>query len=337
MQAQHEILKVLMHQKDLFEFFKNHEQEEPLILTHDGFVLNGNRRLCAMRELFENDPSNYKHFEHIIVVILPPCDDKDIDELEAKLQIHKDIKADYSWITFALMLKRRRDDHNYDKNRLAELYEIKPSEVTENIDMLAYAEEYLSQRGTPQQYHLVEQNKYAFQQIRKKRNSFKFEIKKEVFEQISYALIDDPEGGRLYAMIPDTATYLDRIIETIQEEIDIPFEFSNTQSNDVEADLLGEVQDLENTEQFNGILALFEDEVSRKIIREVVVDVINGEKRKSLEKKKKNFVLEQIKKANANLAEAINSITDTTLKDGIKEQLDAIQDTVSGLRDWLDG
>src|SRR5688572_6447600 len=58
-EIQHNLLKTLIgstdKEKDLISYFSNQTQTEPLILTHDGFVISGNRRLCAFRELLEED------------------------------------------------------------------------------------------------------------------------------------------------------------------------------------------------------------------------------------------------------------------------------------------
>lgn len=97
LEIQHDLLKQMLKKNpnaDLREFFVDNIQEEPLILSHLGFVINGNRRLCAMREVREkkHKDSNrelYDRFQYIDVIILPPCDEKDIDELEAQLQIKK--------------------------------------------------------------------------------------------------------------------------------------------------------------------------------------------------------------------------------------------------------
>jgi len=207
--------------KELLAFFKKHQQEDPFILTREGFVVNGNRRICAMRELVATDPTKFGHFEHIDVVILPPADEKDIDELEAILQIREDIEADYSWTTFALMVRRRKEEHHYTIEQLKKLYEKKGREVDEVLDMLDYAEHYLSERGWAGQYHRVEDADYAFQQIRKKRDKLSSEQEKEFFEKTAYALLDNPKGGRLYDLIPKSANYIDKIIGKIEEEFEI--------------------------------------------------------------------------------------------------------------------
>ena len=56
------------------------KQTEPLLMTPDGIVINGNRRLAAMRELFQIDLSDYKSFQVVQVAILP----SDASEIELK-------------------------------------------------------------------------------------------------------------------------------------------------------------------------------------------------------------------------------------------------------------
>jgi hypothetical protein len=48
-QHQHAILKTMIDDADLRTYFKNNKQLEPLVLDSDGFVINGNRRLCCWR------------------------------------------------------------------------------------------------------------------------------------------------------------------------------------------------------------------------------------------------------------------------------------------------
>jgi hypothetical protein len=326
--VQHTLLSKLADDKELLTYFKTHEQEEPLILTSDGFVLNGNRRLCAMRKLFESDKEQFSHFAHIDIVVLPPADEKDLDSLEAKLQIHPDIKADYTWISRALMLKRRRDDHGFSEDELANLYEMKKGEVSELIDMLADADIYLEDRNKEGQYHLIDETFYAFQQLGKNRAKLKSEGAKSVYDKIAYCLIDESaEGGRLYDLIPAAGRYLPQVIESVREEWQL--QEKETQAGDVA--LLGG----EKT-KFGDVLEVLDEEDKRGKIREIVRDIVTAEELKEKEKKRKNFVLSQIRKANTALVDAFNAITGETEKAGIAAQLKSIQEVLQKIKSWVD-
>ena len=48
-------------------------QTEPLLITADGVVVNGNRRLASMRELLARDPARYGAFAEVAAAVLPAC------------------------------------------------------------------------------------------------------------------------------------------------------------------------------------------------------------------------------------------------------------------------
>ena len=103
--AQDKILRDLIDEEGLRNHFKkaNNQQLEPIICTNQGVVVNGNRRLCTWRSLYDDDPDRYRYFQNIKIAILPNCDEEDIRSLEKKLQIQNPMKAKYKWHTLALM------------------------------------------------------------------------------------------------------------------------------------------------------------------------------------------------------------------------------------------
>jgi len=325
--AQHEILGRMINEKQLLEFFRNNEQEQPLILSHDGFVVNGNRRLCAMRALLAEDKEKFKRFEPLDIIILPPATEEEIDDLEAELQIHQDIKADYAWTARAFLYKWRKIEHNYTDDDIARRYKLAKGEVREWMQMLGFADRYLESRDKPGQYEEVEADEYAFRQLYKNRSKlFKTEGQRNVFEQISYCLIDDPEGGRLYEKIPSAGKYFDKIVTALREELKL----QPVAATPTDGDLLGGSPDA-----VSDVLAAVEDETNSAKIREIVIDIVEGEIAKEKEQKRTDFVLSQVRKASTALIEAFNGITESTEKTGIDNQLDSISNSVDKLRKWL--
>lgn len=322
---QHNILKQMIREKDLLDYFKTNDQGDALILSHDGYVINGNRRLCCWREL-NTDEKNGQRFSHIEVIILPPADSKDIDELEAKLQVHRDIKADYTWTARALMLKNRQQSHGYTNADLASIFEMSKSDVEELMDMLSYAETYLESRDNVGQYDIVDRSEYAFRQLHKRRPKIKEEPYKDLFEKLSYCLIDKAEEGRLYEAIPELADHLDMVVKNIEDEFDIqPSELSQ------DVDLLGG----NNFSSVSEIVDFIEDNQNHDRLREITLDVIEGERIKAKEKTQRNFVLSQVKKANTALLEAATALNVNTKKDGITPQIDSIESSLNTIKEWL--
>ena len=194
--VQHELLSKLVTGAGLLAYFKQVEnkQKEPLILDCNGFVINGNRRLCAWRTLLKEDAKKYGQFAHIDVMVLPPGDDKAIDKLEGSLQIEPDIRDDYTWDSLANMMKIRQSLHGLDTGKLAEFYRKKESEVKELLDMLDYAAVYLENRGRPRQWSEVSDKEFAFQQMVRKRGTFRIAPARSSFLRRSSVCADRRPG-----------------------------------------------------------------------------------------------------------------------------------------------
>ena len=148
-EVQHGLLVELSKKTELQKRFDDptQKQVDPLILDSLGFVVNGNRRLSCWRDLYQQDKSKYDHFSHVDVIVLPPCAAEDIDRLEAKLQIEKDIREDYSWDSEANMMLEKMKRDGFSEKDLADLYDMKESEVRHLLNMRDYGAEYLRSRG----------------------------------------------------------------------------------------------------------------------------------------------------------------------------------------------
>ena len=104
-QAQHEILVVFAKQGRATSIYpimselETEEQREPLLITTGGLVVNGNRRLAAMRELFAERPSEFRHFSHVDCAVLPEnVTPEEMREIEVRLQMRPETKLPYEWI-----------------------------------------------------------------------------------------------------------------------------------------------------------------------------------------------------------------------------------------------
>lgn len=159
--AQHDILtKLARGPKNLFKEFDKGEQSEPIILSSTGSVINGNRRLSTWRELYESEPKKHRRFQTIEAVILPYCDDRDLDRLEADLQLKEDLKAEYSWTSTALMMREKRERFRYKDNELASIYGFTKKSLQELFDCIDYADQYLDSRDLHRRYPEVDDKEY---------------------------------------------------------------------------------------------------------------------------------------------------------------------------------
>ena len=83
-------------------------QREPILITSTGVVVNGNRRLSAMRELYAEDESVNSQWAHVKCMILPADTSPDeVDDIEANEQARPQTKLEYDWIGDAQLVRRK--------------------------------------------------------------------------------------------------------------------------------------------------------------------------------------------------------------------------------------
>ncbi|MFC4352544.1 hypothetical protein ACFOW6_13415 [Fodinicurvata halophila] len=122
------------------------QQTEPLLITRSGLVVNGNRRLAAMRALHAEDPRRYAGFARLRAAVLPPeTTDADIEYVESALQLAPETKLAYSWTNRRLKLRRQRDELDLPLDAILESYRLPDQAALEvELEELALAERYLA-------------------------------------------------------------------------------------------------------------------------------------------------------------------------------------------------
>ncbi len=336
-EAQHMLLMALAKQANLLEYFKNtaNKQVEPILLDELGFVVNGNRRLAAWRTLLEDDPSRYGHFSHIDVVVLPHCDEKEIDRIEAALQIQEDIKADYTWDAEAnmMMLKRKRD--GFSDRELADLYKMKESDVRDLIDMRDYAADYLRSRNKENHWSLVSEHEFAFKKLVAGRAKLNNMGEQELFKHVAFSLMDKPEevGGRLYTVIPELQENLDIIREKLQERFQVsPARVADSSELD---GLFGAIPDNRVSIDIP-LSAVIQQEKNSEEARRIAVEVIDSQRQLKKDAKTANYLLNNCARANALLEAAVREgLRPESNRIGVKYQIQQIRKHVERIEKWI--
>lgn len=145
-------------------------QTEALLLTSHGVVLNGNRRLAAMRDLFNSDPKTYEKFGHVNTIILPKeTNESDLELLEAELQLAPKTRLEYGWIERRLKLRRQIEELKISRSTIKLTYRFKrDQEINVELQQLALAEEYLNDYlERPLAYQEVSQSEQLFTDLEK--------------------------------------------------------------------------------------------------------------------------------------------------------------------------
>jgi len=337
-EAQHKLLLKLAKQSDLQKYFEDssNQQVDAILLDENGFVINGNRRLSTWRELLGEDSARYGHFGHVDVAVLPHCEEKEIDRLEAKLQITKDIRADYSWDSTANMMLAKQKRDGFSSKELGDLYDMKDADVQELFDMRDYADEYLRSRGKTDQWSLVSEQEFAFKKLVASRQKITGIGSQEVFKQAAYTLIDNPAeaGGRLYEAIPAIVESLDQVKEKLQEAFPVDTVAVDSQLEG----LFGGAGGAAGVDQTDMPLAkeIQKPENSAKA-RKIIVEVIESQKQLKKDSKSANYLLDCCAKAQALLAAGVkDGFRPESKLTGVGKQLDQIDVLVAKIRKYIE-
>jgi len=151
-------------------------QEEPGIITNDGYVINGNRRMSVLTLLVTED-SKYGYMN---VGRLPTnVSESDIYKIELGKQMARDQKLDYGPINELLKIKHGLDS-GLNEEQIASTIGFSVDEIKEKIDRLELIKEYLEFIGEPNNFkaaekineHFIDLQNNIFSKKQQKRQQF---------------------------------------------------------------------------------------------------------------------------------------------------------------------
>lgn len=174
--AQHEILLDMINEKDLATDLHHRGQLAPIVLTKDGYVVDGNRRLAALRERKE---------EYVDAVVLPSdAESHEIYETEIELQMQRETKAPYNWIDQALHIEYGIKELSEKSEQVARRMRLGKDDIKRELEKLAFVRQYLNWIGEDGKYHKVPSAggghmEQAFQEMAQRFSSTSLKRKKE--------------------------------------------------------------------------------------------------------------------------------------------------------------
>lgn len=206
-QVQHDILAKLARKGEgntvvpVIDVLRTDGQTESLLITDKGVVVNGNRRLAAMRELRAEDENTFSEFSYVWCAVLPTdATAEEIVEVEAALQGKRETKLGYDWIGDAELIKELLSYGKSEKDIAARLNR-RPVDIRNSMLALTEAELYLQDwKKAPGEYDRVRDSKQFFEdlpdQIKGKESDFA-----EASRVLAWSLHDNKNklGDRLYA------------------------------------------------------------------------------------------------------------------------------------------
>lgn len=130
-------------------------QLEPGIITYDGAVINANRRMAVLHDLYEKTRDD--QFKYLLVGILPQgVDELDLWKIEAGLQFGREFKLDYGGVNELLKLREGEKQGLTAKDiSVALMGRFTEKQVEEKLDTLKLIDSYLTFTNQKGDYHKI--------------------------------------------------------------------------------------------------------------------------------------------------------------------------------------
>lgn len=191
--VQHSLLREMIAERNLAEDLQARQQRNPIVLTFDGFIVDGNRRIAALREAGD--------VENVIAVVLPSdALANEVFETELELQMARETRADYNWIDQALHVRYGVDQLHESRTAVAQRMNIQVREVDDILGRLVLVDLYLDWAGHPEAYHRVPaDSEQAFIELRDRESRQQFrnltEVHRQAIRLACFGVIQSAGGG----------------------------------------------------------------------------------------------------------------------------------------------
>jgi len=320
--AQHSILQSVYRKKGLYNRFKNKvKQDDPLVMSIDGFIISGNRRLSIFRELVESDSRKYSYLRTVKIVIYPfDVDSLQAEKLEATLETDESTKLNFDWINISMKFidiidAATEPDHGYDEilsnysNSEYINYKLRDKQISE-IDMWYDAGKNALRLVESEQMGKDEiiQQQQVFKDWAKNSRSFSgSHLKKEIYDRVAETIIKTDSsdiGDRKYKYINNYKKYFDHWIK-----------------HEIEQNNLFLKPPLE---QQVAISTRLKDEPKEKIFNDVI-ETINLFIAQDKFKSKANALLKILEDVSSKLQLSTSVITENTIWGGVDQHVNEIE------------
>lgn len=193
--AQHELLVQMIKEKGLDADLKDRKQHSAIVLTYDGFIVDGNRRVAALRDAEE---------DYLTAVVLPKdATSREIFETEIELQMAQDTKAEYNWVDELVHIRYGAEVLKETYEQIAKRMRRSKQDVKDDLVRLQYVDSYLAWLGTPRQYHRIPDDgrgsmRQAFTDLAQRMNAKSVQKltrpSKDAIREMCFAAIQNQEG-----------------------------------------------------------------------------------------------------------------------------------------------
>ena len=276
--AQHEILIRLANQgtesvTPIIDVLRKDGQRENILITSTGVVVNGNRRLAAMRELcMHKDGSADLRFSYVRCAILPSDVTRDeIDDIEADLQAKLETKLDYDWIGDAQLI-RRQVGKNRSIKQVADRLRRSKTDIENVLQALDEADLYMSEwLEKPGEYDLVQAGQQIFGDLPKAIANKDVGLQ-NASRAIAWAIYEnrDKISGRVYRLNLAFGKLAPKVLEILEDQLNLPINADDVEIE--EDDFVIDIDADNKTKDYTPIIEVLRTDTSTDEVINVLVD-----------------------------------------------------------------
>ena len=276
-QIQHSILVKISEKKEasvaqIMDVLRKDGQREPLLMTSTGVIVNGNRRLCAMREmLYQPDGAKDKRFENVLCAVLPSDITRDeIDDIEADLQARPQARLDYDWIGDA-QLVRRQIAKGRSIKEVADRLRRSKKDIEGVLHSLDEVDLYLSEwLEKPGEYELVSDGQQIFNDIPKSVLNKPPKLQ-DACRGIAWSIFDNREriSGRVYRLNAAFGKLSPKVLEILEEELELP-SVDDDRNDEIEFEVEIDIDD--TTKSYTPVIEALKDGINNDYVVDTLIE-----------------------------------------------------------------
>lgn len=342
-QAQHEILVVFAKQgraasiSPIMSELETEEQREPLLITTGGLVVNGNRRLAAMRELFAERPNDFRHFSHVDCAVLPEnVTPEEMREIEVRLQMRPETKLPYEWIVESIAIQELIDSGKKPAY-IADLMKKKKKDVERAAQALTEAEIYLKEwLREPGEYQYVEEAEQFFNDLAKALAG-KQGNALEASRRIAWMLVSNSKNlrRRVYDYNFSFDKRTDEVISALADRLSIDLATQSNDDRSADDDLDIDLEDDDAETSLDPLIETFDDISQRQTVAQELINVCDTIMEQDRQGEIGRRALDAVQAANSKLQEVDLTKADANTYQPIETQLDSAIDRATKLKERL--
>ena len=162
-------------------------EDAPLLVDSNGMLLNGNRRLAAIREIYQSDQKKYEKFKRVPCAVIEEfLDDRTVKEIENFLQVIKENKQDYNWISLCMEVQDERKRLNLTNKQIAVNMGKTEIEIERLYNLINVIDECLEKdHNTPGDYSVIKNQEQLWKNTEERAHRMKNKGERDLIYKIA--------------------------------------------------------------------------------------------------------------------------------------------------------